>query len=262
MKNQRWTNGEHSWRPAGELIKTSEYDVTRIPRATAKAFVIQHHYSGTFVAERFSYGLFRGAELAGVAVFSHPVQDRVITKVFPFKEAADGAELGRFVLVDEVPGNGETWFLARAFELLRREGIAGVVSFSDPMPRSTAEGRIILPGHVGTIYQAHNAVYLGRGDARTVRILPNGRSYNHRAESKVSTGDRGWERAMAPLLAAGAPELAPGEDPAAWVKTWVFRLTRPLQHRGNHKYAWALDRAARRCLPGSLPYPKIVDQVA
>ena len=29
-------------------------------------------------------------------------------------------ELGRFVLLDSVAGNGETWFLARSFDILRK----------------------------------------------------------------------------------------------------------------------------------------------
>jgi hypothetical protein len=211
------------------------------------------------VAERFSYGLFRSSELVGVAVFSQPCSNRAITNVFPFQDSTEGVELGRFVLHDSVPGNGETWTLARCFELLRREGIAGVVSFSDPVPRATTDGRVILGGHVGTIYQASNGVYLGRSDARTLRILPDGQSYNHRAEQKVRAGERGWESSMAPLLRAGADPLREGENPAAWLSVWIGRLTRPLRHGGCHKYAWALDKALRSALPKSLPYPKMVD---
>jgi hypothetical protein len=71
-------------------------------------------------------------------------------------------EVGRFVLLDEVPVNGETWFLARAFAALARDGVEGVLAFADPEPRATADGTVVFPGHVGTIYQAHNAVYRGR----------------------------------------------------------------------------------------------------
>ena len=31
----------------------------------------------------------------------------------------------------------------------------------DPQPRHTAEGKIAFPGHLGTIYKAHNAVFAG-----------------------------------------------------------------------------------------------------
>lgn len=259
--NQRWNEGRDSYRPAGEVIKTSEYDVAPIlDNQVPKGFVEKHHYSGTYPAARFRFGLYRLGELAGVAVFSHPCSDRVLTNVFPVADdPTQAVELGRFVLLDEVPGNGESWFLARAFEHLRASGIVGVVSFSDPMPRSTADGRVILGGHVGTIYQSVNGVYLGRGDARTLHILPDGRSFNHRAAQKIRRREQGWRYAAQQLEVHGAAPLTEEMDSAAWLKTWLPRLTRPLRHRGNHKYAWPIDRAIRKHLPKSLPYPKKTD---
>jgi len=44
------------------------------------------------------------------------------------------------VLLDSVPGNGETWFLARCFEQLRTSDLIGVVTFSDPVPRKKVPG--------------------------------------------------------------------------------------------------------------------------
>ena len=38
----------------------------------------------------------------------------------------------------------------------------GVVSFSDPSARTTAAGALVFAGHLGTIYAAHNATYVGR----------------------------------------------------------------------------------------------------
>jgi hypothetical protein len=261
--NQRWNQGRHSWRPAGEIIKTSEYDVAPIHREVAKEFVLRHHYSGTFVAARFCYGLWRsrpdGAELSGVAAFSHPVSDRVLTKVFPVQDATEATELGRLVLLDGVPGNGESWFVARCFERLRQEGIVGVVSFSDPMPRRTAEGRLVLPGHLGTIYQALNGIFLGRGDARTLHLLPDGTNYNHRTEQKARRGEVGQDYAVRQLVRFGAELPSTDEDMAAWIKLWLDKITRRARHKGNFKYAWGLDRSMRRCLPASLPYPKTLD---
>jgi len=50
-----------------------------------------------------------------------------------------GVELGRSVLLDSVPGNGETWFLARCFEQMRKSDLIGVVTFSDPVPRKSPD---------------------------------------------------------------------------------------------------------------------------
>lgn len=261
--NQRWMNGRDSYRPQGEVIKTSEYDVQpMLDNSAAKAFVEQHHYSGSYPAARFRYGLYRQGVLSGVAVFSHPCSDRVLTKVFPVSDPKMAIELGRFVLLDHVPANGESWFAARCFELLRSSGIAGVVSFSDPMPRTTLDGRVVLPGHVGTVYQALNSVYLGRGDARTLKILPDGRSFNHRAEQKIRRQEQGWRYAAQQLESHGAEALTEGMDPKAWLELWLPRLTRPVRHKGNHKFCWAIDKALRKHLPASLKYPKLIDQVA
>ncbi len=253
--NQRWRNRIASFRPATELIRTSEFEVAEIADDNGpKAFVEQHHYSGSYPAARWRFGLYRGAQLAGVAVFSHPSNDKVLTNVFPVP-AKDAVELGRFVLLDSVKGNGETWFLGRCFEQLRPEGLFGVVSFSDPTPRSSSTGAQIFPGHIGTIYQAHNAAYLGRGTPRTLRLLPDGSVFSARTAQKIRTLERGWRHAVAQLVAHGAPELS--GDPGTWLRTWLPKITRTMRHPGNHRYAWALARRDRRHLPPSQAYPKL-----
>src|SRR5262249_56211241 len=122
------------------------------------------------------------------------------------RDARDGLELGRFVLLNEVPGNGETWFLGRAFRFLRREGFAGVVSFSDPCRRTNQRGEQVFGGHVGWIYQAHNAVYLGRGTPRTLKLLPDGSVLSPRAMQKVRSGERGVGYVVRLLCGFGAVE--------------------------------------------------------
>jgi hypothetical protein len=254
---QRWVDRKDRYRPSGELIRPSAYDVAAIESdAIAKGFVQRHHYSRSYPAARFRVGLFERGELSGVAVFSHPCSDRVLTSVFP-GEARASVELGRFVLVDSVPGNGETWFLARCFEVLRAAGISGVVSFSDPVARTTTDGRRVFPGHIGTIYQAHNGRYLGRGASGRIRLLADGRVFSHRAATKIRAGARGWRYAAALLEAEGA-DPCPEDDAErrVWLERWLSRLTRPVWHPGNHKYAWALSR--RVSAPASLPYPKAV----
>jgi len=259
--NQRWREQRSSYRPGTECIRTVEYDAHEITDdTTAKTFVETHHYSRTYPAARARIGLYRHGELVGVAVFSHPCSNSVLTNVFP-GDALNAVELGRFVLLDSVPGNGETWFLARAFDILRAKGFLGVVSFSDPLQRRGHDGRVIHLGHVGTIYQAHNGVYLGRGTARTLRLLPDGRVFSDRAAQKIRKAERGWTYAARQLEAFGASPAPAGDvaDRTAWLARTLENLTRPVRHRGNHKYAWALTQPGHRALPLSLPYPKRLD---
>lgn len=253
LGNQRWTLGRASYRRPVEVIRPALYDVAPVGELDAKGFVLTHHYAGTYPAARFRFGLFERGSLVGVAVFSHPVNNRTLTNVFG-GEATETTELGRFVLLDQVPGNGETWLLSRCFEQLRGH-VRGVVSFSDPVPRTAVDGRVVMPGHVGTIYQAFSARCLGRGARASLRLLPDGTVIAKRALSKIRKRERGWVHAAAVLEAHGADPLGDG-DARAWLRRWLPRLTRPLKHPGNHKYAWGLDRATRRALPESKPYPK------
>src|SRR5580700_10941881 len=146
---------------------------------------------GSYPSARIRFGLFTRGCLVGVAVFSHPCNDRVLTSVFPLSPL-DSVELGRFVLLDSVPANGESWFLTRAFECLRRKGLSGVVSFSDPVPRTKADGMIVHRGHVGICYQATSATFLGRTEPRTIRLLPDGSLLNDRTIQKIRSGEQGW----------------------------------------------------------------------
>lgn len=249
---QRWRARRDSYRPAGETFEPRAFEVAAIESdRTARAFVEAHHYSGSYPAARRRFGLFERGELVGVAVFSVPMRAEVLR---PWG-LDDGLELGRFVLLDGVRANGESWFLARCLDALRAEGFAGVVSLSDPTPRTSASGVVVFGGHVGTIYQASNAIYTGRATPRTLRLLPDGTVFSDRAASKIRNGERGWRYAVDQLVAHGAPE--PRGDLHAWLREVVPAVTRAMRHHGNHRYAFALSRAARRALPAGLAYPKI-----
>ncbi|HEY2509482.1 MAG TPA: hypothetical protein VGI39_01380 [Polyangiaceae bacterium] len=257
---QRWRARRASYRPAREPIDTRRFEVAPIERDVARGYVIANHYAASYPAGRLNFGLFQGSALVGVAVFSHPVNEATL-KALP-GEGLERIELGRFVLDNEVGGNGESWFLARCFEQLRSEGIVSVISFSDPEARCTAAGEPVFAGHIGGIYQASNAVYAGRARPDTQRLLPDGTVLHSRAIAKLRKRERGWTTAARLLESYGAEPLRVAEDAAAWAERWVPRLTRKRRHDGNHKYLFGLTRAAKRALPESLPYPKLAARLA
>lgn len=255
---QRWRDRDESWRPGPEPIDTSRYEIAAIPDdTTARRFVEQHHYSGRYVAARRRFGLYqRGGMLVGVAVFSAPMQARALTRYFP--DVKTSLELGRLVLLDEVPGCGESFFVAECFRQLKREGFVGVLSFSDPEPRRREDGTVVHPGHVGIIYQALSARFEGRSTKRTLRVLPDGTVFSERAASKIRQLEWGCEPQAARLVAAGA-EPFDRSDPAGWLRRALDKTTRPLAHPGNYRYLWGLDRALRRALPPNpADYPRPV----
>ena len=131
------------------------------------------------------------------------------------------------------------------------------------MPRRSVAGDLILPGHCGIAFQAHNGIYLGRGTPRTLRLLPNGRVLHERTIQKIRAGERGWRSGAIQLEEFGA--AAAPDDPherRLWLAENIRQLTRAVRHGGNHKYAWPLTTAMRQVLPASLPYPKHPDAPA
>lgn len=242
---QVWNQGREKYRPAGEPIQTRLYEVAELARkgGPAAEFVTTHHYSGTVPAGRRQFGMFRGGTLVGSAIFSIPTRKEALSAVPAPPEVC--LDLGRFVLLDEVPANGETWFLGRAFELLRRQGFAGVVSFADPIRRVRADGSEVMPGHLGTIYRAHNAIYTGRSKARIHHLLPDGTIFHPRALQKARAGERGRDYAVETLTRFGAPAPGRFEDVKVWLKTWLGVIAKPLRHSGNLRYVWTLDRAVK-----------------
>jgi hypothetical protein len=253
---QRWSDRRAKFKLADTFIKPADFDVSEISDNLAKDFVLNHHYAASYPAARRRFGLFEHGDLVGVAVFSHPCNEKTITTVFRCQRAVDGLELGRFVLLDGVAANGESWFLARCREKLKND-YPGITSFSDPIPRQTVEGQQIFAGHIGIIYQASNAAYLGRGTARTLRLLPDGKVMSARAIQKIRKAESGWQYAVDILRSYGANTCPLAEfERRAWLNHWLDILTRTMRHKGNLKYAWSFSRIKL----DSLPYPKFSNQ--
>lgn len=183
------------------------------------------------------------------------MSEKTLTNVFP-GNPLDSIELGRFVLLDEIKANAETWFFARCKTLLKREGLRGIVAFSDDTPRSDINGTETFRGHLGSLYQsAGHPAYLGRSSPRVLRLLPDGTVLSPRSISKIKKRDRGWRYASQIVVRAGATAPRETEDLNAWLNRWLPIVTRVLFHRGNHKYAWQIGNTARP-VGTPQPYPK------
>jgi len=252
---QRWRSRRHSWRHRSEGgFDQARYEVAPLVEREARPFVEANHYSGSYPAARFAYGLHDGPWLVGTAVLSVPVQSAVLTSLFPDLEPlSESLELGRFVLADSVPANAETWFLARVWELAAATGLRGVVSFSDPVARSTVDGLRVFPGHVGLIYQAGNATYHERSTPRTQLLLPDGRVLSARTVQKIRAGERGAAAGERLLVGLGARARRPGEDRPDWLRDALGRVgVRRIRHHGSHRYAFRVG-PRRRLIQLGLP---------
>lgn len=270
LADKRWSDRRERWVRHAALISPTEFGVEVLREKDAKAFITQHHYSGTMVAARLCIGLFRktgvdASRLVGVAAFSVPMQGASITRYTGFAPH-NGAELGRFVLLPEVAFNGETWFLSRAFKLLKQEkggpgGVRSIISYADPLERRTLEGILTKPAHAGQIYQASNAIFSGRSRAQYVWITRAGQVLSRRSLTKVINQEVGHAYAARQLEAAGAPPREMLEEPKTWVNRVLPLIAGRIKHPGNFVFAFGLDGPAREQVrqvnAGGHPYPRI-----
>lgn len=275
-QSQRWFEGRTSFRLSREPINPAQFGVEFVDYATAKRFVCRHHYSGTFSPNISSFGLFRKdsnstSRLVGVATFA-PASNINSVSRWTGIEFAAGAELARFVLLDEVAGNGESWFLTRALTAFKlvRPAVKVVLSYSDPVPRTRLDGSVVFPGHYGCIYASVNALYMGRASPKTQYIAPDGRVLANRILSKLRHGEIGRAYAERSLVDITGLVRGEEEEPKAFVER-ALAVMRAQHHPGNHLYVFptAADRREKLAilrLPvlrsrslGVAAYPKQVD---
>lgn len=247
---QRWTDRAMSWQLAEpeKRFRPGAFEVKEIDDdTTPKAYILANHYSGSYPSALRRFGLYHGRVLVGVAVYSGPQNKLVLTNPFPdlvpFEESM---ELGRLVLDDWVPGNAESWFITQCQRRLYEDGVRGIVSFSDPVPRTTLDGDVIAVGHVGFIYQGCNAMYLGRGTKRSHWLMPDGTIYSPDALKKIRTHEKGWQYAEQGLVDCGARPRRGGEGASEWLAEVRLALgVRSLRHRGVHRYVFRLGKNRR-----------------
>jgi hypothetical protein len=152
--------------------------------------------------------------------------------------------------------------VAAAFAEAAAAGVRGVVAFADPVPRVVAD-TVLWPGHVGTVYQALNAVFAGRSAARTKIMLPTGDVLSERAQAKVRNRDRGHEYVERRLVGLGARPPRGGEDPRRWLNEALAAVgARPLRHGGCYRYLFPIGQGRRRRRAAlartAAAYPKVV----
>jgi len=263
--------------------------VERIEKGQAAPFIEANHYLASTPQSILNYGLFRVTpagrkKLEGVLVMSNLMGGQRKYGVQP----TEAAELSRLVLLDNVEAGAESWFMGQAFDDFRpyfetSKSTPGgrarkprplrlIVSHSDPVPVRNERGKITLPGHIGNIYQAKNALYVGRSRAAPRYITPEGRNFSARNLSKIEAwkrGDsvrgRGGEAALNRV-----DELVPGFrrrflrgrlSAEKLLKTMLAEgpaALRVHQHPGNLVYAWAQGTKKERSkIEKRLPAPDV-----
>ena len=95
-------------------------------RQLAAPFGKAHHYAASMPVARLSVGLYTNglgghSKLVGVCVFSHPVNNASVPKTAGLADPRTACDLARLVIDQSPSGNAESFVVARASRLLRRE---------------------------------------------------------------------------------------------------------------------------------------------
>lgn len=172
----------------------SDYSVEMIPASVGKPFIIKHHYSHGVHNGPICVGLLKDGALVGVCAFAAPSSENVRASVFGTEQKDSVIELHRLVLLDEVPKNGESFFIVRALKELKkhRPYYNAVISFADP-----------TENHLGIIYQATNALYCGRSSPATFYLDETGRLRHPRQNGKNITAEMAREKGWKPTKREG-----------------------------------------------------------
>jgi hypothetical protein len=134
-------------------MSVTAYEVWAIETAVAQAVVRKHHYLRRSASAMFTFGLFDGMDLIGVAIYGKPASPSLCVGVCGPEESQRVVELTRLWIEDATPKNTESFFIGQTLRLLPLD-FDIVVSYAE-----------IGAGHSGIIYQATNWIYTGLSDA-------------------------------------------------------------------------------------------------
>ena len=197
-------------------------NIRPIPFVAAKQLLLKHHYLHSLPGgTKLGLGVFLNESLLGVITFgAGPALTYSLVK-----DAApeDCLVLSRLWLSDLLPKNSESHVIAIALRHLKKyTRIRFVVSYADPSA-----------GHVGTIYQASNWLYIGQSEAMPLFDIGDGKARHSRSLSHAF-----------------------GSHSVKYLKSQGINV-KLVDQAAKHRYIYFLDPKWRTKLNTKvLPYPK------
>ncbi len=279
LVEQRWNQRKERWRSDATLFDPKTHYVAPLPQDQANAFVGRNHYLGGGIqAAIFRVGLFSAAtpiptlqdsarrvdDLVGVAIFAD-AESWLIKKwaggLSNRRAGRPPLKLARLVLTDEVAFNGETWFLGASLKLLKQgyrrplahhsqtpwqdRRFSALISLSDPVPHVLPGKKVVMPGHIGRVYQAFNGSYRGRTKPGDELWTPEGTPLSGLTISKIGTERSGKEAAVLYLERATGTKRRKGESLGSFRRRAIAKALQSgdllnISHPGKHVYLWNL----------------------
>jgi hypothetical protein len=161
------------------FCRVSDMRVSPVPAGDVNEFCRRWHYTNGGGSTLWNYGLWDGDTLVGVVSYNLPTMPAC--SAFFGKEHWEWVvHMGRLVCADDAPRNSESRLIAGSLRLLKRDR---------PVARACVTYAAVSVGHIGYVYQATNALYLGttqpdryliddKGRRRSPRSRPEGSGTN------------------------------------------------------------------------------------
>jgi hypothetical protein len=209
--------------------------VRRVSRKLAEQIILKYEWLGTMANTRQHYGIFFGLHCAGVTCMAIGTGTGGVNvhKEFHLTPQEVGL-LARGACVHWAPSGANSKLVSWTCRLLARDTKSKIViAYSDTDA-----------GEIGTIYQACNWVYIGRGSSTEQYIAPNGRIYDQKLVYNLRKQHGildtvSWSEQRQALLDNG----------------WRAQKTNP-----KHRYVWVIDKGDKalvnRIERMAQPYPK------
>lgn len=140
-----------------DALDVTEYGPVRdmqvhpVPTRDVDEFCKRWHYAHHGGAMAWTYGLYDGPVLVGVVAYNIPTMP-ACSAYFGADKWEWVAHMGRLVCADDAPRNVESHLIAGSLKLLKE---------ARPVVRAVATYAATGVGHIGYVYQATNALYLG-----------------------------------------------------------------------------------------------------
>lgn len=146
--------------------RAKEIVIKVIPSKIANEFIRKHHYSGKVVNNsQLHFGAFLDGELHGAMSFGPSLDKSKIIGLVEGTGWNNFLELNRMAFDDYLPRNSESFAIAQAIHLIKKNApqIKWIISFADGCSCGD-----------GTIYRASNFILVGIKKNCDICLLPNG----------------------------------------------------------------------------------------
>lgn len=173
---------------ATEMPAVRDMTVAPVSARDVREFAKRYHYTGVGNNINWRWGLWHGVTLHGVVAYNLPTRS-VCASVFGEDQLENVWHMGRLILSEDSPRNSESRLIAGSLRAIEKQypHVWAVLTYA-----------ATDAGHIGTVYQATNALYTGTAGDPIYYVDQRGQRRGTHLDGRGVTADRaaamGWTR--------------------------------------------------------------------